>query len=455
MLATTTALAQDARLLIIAPNALTAAAAEYRDARAADLRADVATLDEAISGQPGVDDAERLKHYLHSRWARSGRKLAYVLLMGDADCMPVRYMVLDRGTPAAFNYAFYPSDLYYADLVNASGEFDDWNAQKADFHAQYFGEVRGETNKSDPINYDNVDYRPDIAVGRWPVSTLDQARAVAAKSIAYERWATSPEAREMALVAVGGWIENRGMMDAVRDKANGSWRTRRLYWKDAARDDGEPTPSSANVLGLFGTCSVILHSGHGSEHSWEGCMSERDLQHLNNALHPAICMSAGCSTACIATLGPYESYIDTKGVQHAGTNNAEVFSAPPPPAACYQAGAFNHSGIGETLVRMPESGAAAYIGCDTGSQPCAMTLLSGFASALADSKADTRLGDCWNAALRAYWDSENLAKIKPTSDWYPPSVFFQGMKFVLLGDPSLRLPPRESQSPSSATPQTP
>lgn len=33
-----------------------------------------------------------------------------------------------------------------------------------------------------------------------------------------------------------------------------------------------------------------------------------------------------------------------------------------------------------------------------------------------------------------------LAELTPTDDWYPPSIFLQGMKFILLGDPSLPLP---------------
>src|SRR5690606_1054474 len=99
----------------------------------------------------------------------------------------VRYMVLDRVEPKAFNYSFYPSDLYYADLVKESGEFDDWNARKEDFHSRYFGEVRGEHNKEDPINFDQVDFHPDLAVGRWPVSTVEELKVIAAKSIAHEQ----------------------------------------------------------------------------------------------------------------------------------------------------------------------------------------------------------------------------------------------------------------------------
>jgi hypothetical protein len=35
---------------------------------------------------------------------------------------------------------------------------------------------------------------------------------------------------------------------------------------------------------------------------------------------------------------------------------------------------------------------------------------------------------------------EHLATIAPTADWYPASLFFQGMKFMVFGDPAPRRP---------------
>jgi hypothetical protein len=90
------------------------------------------------------------------------------------------------------------------------------------------------------------------------------------------------------------------------------------------------------------------------------------------------------------------------------------------------------------MIKAPHSGAVAYIGCDTGSQPCALTLVEGFVNAVAETKVP-RLGDCWSAAIKHYYDQEHLATLKPNGDWYPPSIFFQGMKFMVFGDPSLRL----------------
>jgi hypothetical protein len=53
---------------------------------------------------------------------------------------------------------------------------------------------------------------------------------------------------------------------------------------------------------------------------------------------------------------------------------------------------------------------------------------------------DRGLGDCWADGVRFYHRHERLAGLRPDDGWYPPSVFFQGMKFMLFGDPSLRLP---------------
>jgi hypothetical protein len=383
-----------------------------------------------------------LKRYLYDRWRGEG--VRYVLLVGDADLMPVRYMVLDRVTEPAFDYAFYPSDLYYSDLAKQDGSFDDWNARREGFQAGYYGEVRGEKNKDDPINFDAIDYRPDVALGRWPVSTSDELAVVIQKSIAYERSILEAGDRNgparAAFVACGGWIENRGIMDAVAGHLEGAFLVEKRYFADESRDDGTPPPDEDTIISLInGGCRLVFHSGHGSDNDWHGSLGVRSLARLTNAQAPSILLSAGCSTARFATLPPYEAYADIDGVEHGGTNGGQVFDAPPPPPSPYQCGEHNPTGLGEQALRGAAGGAVAYIGCNTGSQPCGMTLLDGFARAMA-ADAEARLGDCWAAALSHYYDAEGLATIEPTESWYPASIFFQGMKFMLFGDPSLPLP---------------
>jgi hypothetical protein len=426
-------------LLIIAPEAFKPALRDFLAFKKKLLPVEFKSLESVLAAGRGVDDPEKLKRFLYEQWR--AHHLGYALLVGDVDVMPVRYMVLDRVTPAAFNYAFYPSDLYYSALAKPDGSFDDWNARKDSFHALYFGEVRGEANKNDPINYDQVTYHPDIAVGRWPISTAEQARAIAAKTIATERAVlsdTNANVRRAGFLAVGGWVDARSLEDELAARLSG-WSVEKRYYSDAGRASGLP-PDHAQTRLLFNSgAGLIVHTGHGESDGWAQCFSVRDLPGLTNSgLFPVV-VSAGCSTAHFATLPPYEPYMDMDGREHNGTDDHEVFTAPPPPPSPYQRGRFNPDCLGEALLRSATNGAVAYIGCDTGSQPCALTLVDGFIAALAQS-SQPRLGDCWAGAVKYYYEHEHLASLKPTDDWYPPSIFFQPMKFMLFGDPSLRLP---------------
>ncbi len=428
------------KLVIVAPESFRAALAPFVRFKQQSLRTELVSLEKLLKTSPGIDDPERLKRFLYNAWRKDN--LGYALLVGDVDVMPVRYMVLDRVTPAAFDYAFYPSDLYYSDLARQDGSFDDWNFHKQGFHAGYFGEVRGEKNKKDPINYDRVDYRPDIAVGRWPVSTPAEAARVAAKSMAYERSVldgSHPGLKHAAFFGVGGWVDMRGQMNGWAKELSATWSVERRLFADGRRKGDTPPPVESELQALLNRgMGLVVHAGHGSDYTWHGCFSLNTLKQVKNADRLPVLISAGCSTAVFAPLPPYGAYVDVHGREHKGTDHGEVFQSPPPPPAPYQKGRFNPSGLGEQLLRRPGSGAVAYIGCNTGSQPCALTLVEGFIRDL-KKPGTRRLGDCWAGGVRYYYDKERLAKLVPTESWYPASIFFQGMKFMLFGDPSLPL----------------
>lgn len=249
-----------------------------------------------------------------------------------------------------------------------------------------------------------------------------------------------------AFIACGGWIENRPAMDEIAARLAAEWTIEKRYYGDAQRAAETAPPDEAQVIELMNAgCQLVVHSGHGADDRWEGSLSAASIPKLANAGALPVVLSAGCSTARFATLPPYEAYVDVAGAVHPGTNAGEIFTAPPPPPAPYQSGAHNGTGLGEQFLRAGPAGAVAYIGCNTGSQPCGMTLLAGFADALArraggGGAAPPRLGDCWSHAVRFYYERERLAELVPTESWYPASIFFQGMKFMLFGDPSLPMP---------------
>lgn len=429
------------KMLVIAPESFHAGLQAFVAHKQTQLPTELISLENVLQKSSGADDPEKLKRFLFKQWKE--QRIAYALLVGDVDVLPVRYMVLDRVTPAAFDYSFYPSDLYYADLAKPDGSFDDWNAQKDGVHARYFGEVRGEKNKQDPINFDAVDYRPEIAVGRWPVSTPGEASLIAGKTIGYEKSllsSTSASRPRAAFFAVGGWVDTRRLMNRLAARLTNSWQIEKRYYSETNRPSGTPPPNHEAVRELMNSgLGLAVHTGHGQPDSWEQCFNLKDLARLTNANSLPVILSAGCSTAYFAPLPPYERYVDVHGVEHKGTDRKEVFTAPPPPPAPYQKGRFNPTGLGEQLLKRSTNGAVAYIGCNTGSQPCGLTLVDGFITALAENR-EARLGDLWNSAIRQYYTQQNLANLKPTRDWYPPSIFFQAMKFMVFGDPSLRLP---------------
>ncbi len=428
-----------AAMVVIGPERFHKVMEGYLAYRQAQRPTEWASLESVLKDSPGVDDPERLKRWLYRAWRE--RRVRYVLLVGDADIVPVRYMVLDRVTPSAFDYAFYPSDLYYGDVARRDGSFDDWNAAKDGFHARYFGEVRGEKNKSDPINFDRIDYRPELAVGRWPVDTEAEVATVAEKTMREDRARASALGRDSArpragLVYVPGWVDARGRMDGWAQRLPSGWDAARLY------GDGPKSPpgDAHQVVSLINEgASILLHVGHGEANGWAGSLSVGALAGLHNADRLPVVLSAGCSTATFATLPPYEAYEDLIGARHKGTDAGETFGSPPPPPSPYAKGAYNHTGLGEILVRGGPNGAVAYIGCNTGGQPCGITLLEGFVTALHDLPEPT-LGDCWVRAIDHYYQAEHLETLKPNNDWYPPSIFFQGMKYMVFGDPALRLP---------------
>jgi hypothetical protein len=267
--------------------------------------------------------------------------------------------------------------------------------------------------------------------------------------MAYEgsiRDETHPGRRALCLLHPGGWIDARGQLTSLSSNLAAGWRAEQLFFQEVRQNS--PADSSHLIEALNRGVGLCVHVGHGSETTWEGgpgsagpALSSSDLRRLHNADRLPIVFSAGCSTAYFAPLAPYEAYTDVEGHEHAGTYHGEVFAGPPSAPAPYQLRPITE-GLGKKLVIDGPNGAVAYLGCNTGGQPCGVTLLEGLLEGLGHSPAapsPLTIGDCWRNAIAHYYEAEHLSTLRPTSGWYPPSIFFQGMKYMLFGDPTLPL----------------
>lgn len=437
-------------LLIVVPREWTAIAESFaREKRTLPWIASCEVVSaESLSQHETGDEAEQIKRGLFARWRSTERaRFDSVLLVGDMHVLPTRYMMLDRATKAAHDVAFYPSDLYFADLTDDSGAFDDWNARTDGIHDRYIGEVHGESDKSGPIDADGCGLVPEIAVGRWPVASEDEARAVAEKTLRHERAVAAARRGEKStacpqspalVVACGEWIDNQDRITAVAELLRTPLGVSCLSYfdPDPARRPDPRRVSDALQAGA----SLVLHTGHGEPEGWQHGLRADDLARSSDPARSClpVIFSIGCSTAVVAPQPPYEAYLDADGVDHKGTNAGEVFEAPPPPPACIQPRRFAHASIGAKAVQMADGGAVAYIGCTTGSQPCAHTMLDEFARFMADDP-DAATGAALRHTLTRYVELERLRELRPTDHWYPPSIYFQPMKFVYLGDPTVRI----------------
>ncbi len=429
------------KLLIVAPISFHRGLLPFVAHKKKLLPTEMVALEGILKVTKGVDDAERLKRYLYDRWKKE--PIGYVLLVGDAEVMPVRQVtvtVSDARDKREFK-TFAPSELYYSDLAKPDGSFDDWNGNKEGLNAQYYGQLGGYDGKG-LINVDGIDYLPDIALGRWPVHTTPQLEAVIAKTIQYESHVLAddlPAIRQAAFI-VG--TDSEDFRQKMKDWAKRleSVSTCQSLLRSVS-PEGQPykpqqiTGEVAKVLD--GGVGMIFHIGHGSPTCWDACLDVDQLKALQNATLPPVMFSNGCDTARFAPLSPVEPYVDMRGKQIPGISDSKDYKANPAPPGNYQRGKFNTS-LGVEFVRS-QKGGVAYIGCCAGSQGgIAMPLMDGFIEYVSQ-RDKPRLGDAWNGGIIKYYNVTGLATIQP-KDWVQVATFHQAMKFQLFGDPSLRLP---------------
>jgi hypothetical protein len=395
------------------------------------IATEIVELSDIYNRYSGRDEAEKVKNCLVAYRRRNG--IRFAMLVGDSDKFPVRYTKTDRGVAEALNTAFYASDLYYADLFEPNGAMDNWDRN----NNGYFGELRGESGTG-TINVDDVDLRPDIAVGRIPASTSAEVQKYVNKVIAYENGGYQPAwFKTSLLIATTDWITGAcKTQEEIASKSLTTFTNARLYGAgNPCASVVVPSAKRVNIIMNNGV-GFVSYIGHGTLNTWVGCYGTGDISGLVNSGKLPVVIAAACSTAGFTTQPPYHRYTDINGVNHNGTGNGEVFTSTPPQPSCIQSW-INPETLGEALTVKHDTGAIGYIGCVTGAQSWSVDLNKFFFEAY--RYGHEFLGNMWNHMIQRYYKTHVLPSVLSTPDWTKVAEFHQPWKFILFGDPSLRV----------------
>ncbi|MFA5102352.1 MAG: C25 family cysteine peptidase [Candidatus Thermoplasmatota archaeon] len=126
-------------------------------------------LEEIYGAYYGRDEAEQIKYFVHhavEQWDTQ-----YILLVGDMKKLPIRVTYASWWEPDLL------SDLYYADIYDATGAFCSWDSNEND----RFGEIDHDGN-----DRDGVDLYADVHLGRLACADVTEVSIVVDKIITYE-----------------------------------------------------------------------------------------------------------------------------------------------------------------------------------------------------------------------------------------------------------------------------
>jgi len=149
------------------------------------------TTDEIYDEYNCRDEAEEIKYFIKDSIEQF--EIKYVLLFGGKKVLsfnwnvPARYSNLNDG----FGHEIFLSDLYFSDIYNENGEFDDWDSNNNGIFAEW------------GFNGDDLDLKPDVAIGRIPCRTKNEVDNIIDKIINYENNVFG-ESWFKRFIAVGG-----------------------------------------------------------------------------------------------------------------------------------------------------------------------------------------------------------------------------------------------------------
>jgi len=158
---------RETEVLVIGTQALFNALSAWTDFRNTQgITVSFTDIAAALSSGVETDDASKLRNYLQTRYSQD--PFSYLLILGDQNTVPVAYV-----TPEPNGVDTVPTDFFYGDL---SSNWDSDNDERL-----------GEYSTGNQDQDFEVDFTPEVYVGRISTNNVTQVTAIANRIVAYEQ----------------------------------------------------------------------------------------------------------------------------------------------------------------------------------------------------------------------------------------------------------------------------
>ena len=247
----------------------------------------------------GRDCAEEMKYFIKNAYDQWGTD--YVLLVGgryggilkEKWYVPVRYTNLDDGANWEGGYL---SDLYFADLYDAYGNFSTWDSNGNGMFAEWNNEGK-----------DILDMYPEVYIGRLACKNINEVKTLVSKIITYENTTAGTEWFNK-MVVVGGdsapnatdpWYEGEEENKLALEYMTGFDGVR--LWTS----NGNFTGPQDVIDGISAGCGFLFFDGHGNPMSWSthppnnesiwiNGLQVKDMSKLTNGEKLPVTVCGGC-----------------------------------------------------------------------------------------------------------------------------------------------------------------
>jgi Peptidase family C25/Ricin-type beta-trefoil lectin domain-like len=491
-------------LLIITPFEFAGLFDAYQEAKLQrGVRSHLISLHATADGRGGVlddfsgcDHPERIKTAIELAYRDYGAR--YVMLVGDASLLPVRWAFSVETPPgeagpgatvgglAGFQDGSYrPYDLYYSSLYHhgpdgvvlatdpvgtvtaaglanpsSSGYLDFWNYNGDDKYNEKQWAIGALS-----YNPDLVDGKPDLAVGRVPARTAAEVQAFLQKVIAYEASAQSRVGPKPFAFIADHKYPGESFSDSIAAAVPPGTASTTTF-TDFNLPAGQAPPAGwtaatpASFAELVGSSWWISYVGHGYNLGWDfpeagsGPVSE-----LSNGPNYPIVYACACETGQFTgSIPPDNPYADLVGnfqwywMDTGAAPGKQIWSEDPngnilgylakpltvpTPNAYDLVGPADHTVACAWLFNASGGGIAYFGGTIITQDDVSSELETDFVESFKHlGQSAKSLGDLWLSAQQTYWQ-DNCQNNDAAATFRHPRVYLGIMTF--FGDPSLQL----------------